>query len=328
MARLQLVIGVLAAVLIFITGGNDVARADPDVVQAGHDLLETDSSDTHIDFSADPLPADFFDPGSDPFDGTVYLEGEPFDSFGGFNGLSPTDTIVERQEDAGDAGFPDTIDIEIVALELKSAAPITVTYNGGQNPGDWDVTVSVPEGDLNQETGSMTIRHEDADGGTFDIEALPVRPLLTFTQVTGGSGVIGPLYWPDPPTSSYLVFDAYDEPWCHTANPLAVPAGQVVIEKSGLTSNFFPGIDCGPPRTKTLVVLDDGSSRLSVRAAENAALGPVGGIAELADIAGSASVQSVSSGGPSSLAYAAIAGAAAGALAIVAGGWYARRRLS
>ena len=326
MARVQVVIGVLAAVLVFMAGGSDVARADPDTVTAGHDLLETDSSDTHIDFSVDPMPADYFGPGSDPFNGTVYLEGDPFDSFGGYNGLSPTDTIVERQEDAGDAGFPETIDIEIVALELKSVAPITITYNGGQDPEDWDVTVSVPEGDANQETGSMTIRHEDADGGTFDIDALPVRPLLTFIQVTGGSGVMGPLYWPDPPTSSYFVFAVSDEDWCHTANPLATPPGQVVIEKPGLTSNFFPGIDCGPPRTKTLVVLDDGSSRLSVKAAEKAAPGPVGGIAELPDIAGRASDQSVSSGGSSSLAYAAIAGiAAAAALALAASGWYARR---
>jgi hypothetical protein len=317
MARLQLVIGVLAAVLVFVTGGSDVARADPDTVTAGHDLLETDSSDTYMDFSANPLPADFFGPGSDPFDGTVYLEGEPFDSFGGFNGLSPTDTIVERKTDAGTESFPDTIDIEIVALELKSVAPITVTYNGGQNPGDWDVTASVPEGDLNQETGSMTIRHEDADGGTFDIDALPVRPKLTFTQITGGSTVVGPLYWPDPPTSSYFVFGVSGEDWCHTANPLAVPPGQVVIEKPGLTTNFFPGIDCGPPRTKGLVVLDDGSSRLSVRAAENAALGPVGGIAALPDV-------SYSSG----RSYVALAGlaAAAAAVALVASGWYARRR--
>jgi hypothetical protein len=317
MARLQLVIGVLAAVLVFVTGGSDVARADPDTVTAGHDLLETDSSDTYMDFSANPLPADFFGPGSDPFDGTVYLEGEPFDSFGGFNGLSPTDTIVERKTDAGTESFPDTIDIEIVALELKSVAPITVTYNGGQNPGDWDVTASVPEGDLNQETGSMTIRHEDADGGTFDIDALPVRPLLTFTPLAGPGETIGPAYFPDVGEDPLLVFAVSEEDWCHTANPLAVPPGQVVIEKPGLTTNFFPGIDCGPPRTKGLVVLDDGSSRLSVRAAEKAAPGPVGGIAALPDVSDS-----------SGRSYVALAGlaAAAAAVALVASGWYARRR--
>jgi len=313
MARLQLVIGLLAAVLVFVAGGSDVARADPDVVQAGHDLLETDSSDTHIDFSANPLPADYFGPGSDPFDGTVYLEGDPFDSFGGYDGLSPTDTIVERKTDAGTESFPDTIAIEIVALELKSIAPITVSFWGGTEFYDYDVTVSVPEGDTEQETGSMTIRHEDADGGTFDIIALPVRPLLTFTPVTPGE-TIGPSYWPDPPTSSYFVFGVSGEDWCHTANPLAYPPLHVVIEKPGLTSNFFPGIDCGPPRTKGLVVLDDGSSRLSVRAAEN--LSPVGGMAELPNVSDS-----------SARNYIALAGLAAAALvALSAGGWYARRR--
>jgi hypothetical protein len=315
MARLQVIIGLLVAILVFVAGGSDLARADPETVTAGHDLLETDSSDTHLDFSANPLPADFFGPGSDPFDGTVYLKGDPFDSFGSYDGLSPTDTIIERLEDAGgDDGFPETIDIEIVALELKSDEPITVTYNGGQDPEDWDVTVSVPEGDTNQETGSMTIRDEDTDGRTFDIDALPVRPKLTFTQLTGGSTVIGPSYWPEPPTSSYLVFGVSNEDWCHTANPLADPPLHVVIEKSGLTSNFFPGIDCGPPRTKGLVVLDDGSSRLSVRAAEN--LNPVGGLAELPNVSDS-----------SARNYIALAGlAAAAAVALAASGWYARRR--
>jgi len=312
MARLQLVIGLLAAVLVFMAGGSDVARADPDVVQAGHDLLETDSSDTYIDFSVDPLPADLFGPGSDPFFGTVYLEGDPFDSFAGYDGLSPTDTIVERKEEAGIPEFPDTIDIEIVALELKSVAPITVTYDG-QNPEDWDVTVSVPEGDTEQGTGSMTIRHEDADGGTFDIE-LPVRPLLTFTRVAppGNRAVRFPF------SSTYIQFEANSVPWCHTANPLAVPPGQVVVEKPGLTTNFFPGIDCGPPRTKALFVLNatDNVARHSVKAAENAAPRPVGGIAVLPDVSDSS--------GRSYIALAALAAAAVVALAT--GGWYARRR--
>lgn len=317
MARLQVLIGLLAAVLVFVTGGSEVARADPDVVQAGHDLLET-AGETYMDFSANPLPADFFGPGSDPFDGVIALEGVPFDSFGGYNGLWPTDTIIRRNEDAGIPGFPDTIEIEMVALELRSVAPITVSLNGGMEFYDYDVTVSVPEGDPEQEPGSMTIRHEGAEGGTFDIEALPVRPLLTFTPLTGPWGTVGPLYWPEPPDLSLLVFEAYDEPWCHTANPLDVPPDQVVIEMPGLTTNFFPGIDCGPPRTKNLVVLDAlFPARHSVQAAEK--YPAVGGIATLPDVSDS-----------SGRNYVALAGAAAAAAAVVlaASGWYARRRLS
>jgi len=313
MTRFPLAVGLLTAVLVFVARSGDVARADPDTVSAGHDLLET-AGQTYIDFSVDPIPADFFGPGSDPFDGQVSLQGDPFDSFGGFNGLTPTDTIVERLQDAGPT-FPDTIDVEIVRLELVSVTPLTVTYNGGQNPENWDLTVEVLEGDTEQGTGSMTIRHGGADGGTFDIQ-LPVRPLLTFTRLVppGSTSVRYPF------SSTYIQFEAGNQPWCHTANPLSVPPGQIVIEKPGLTTNFFPGIDCGPPRTKATVVLDatDNVARHSVMAAEKAAPPAVGGIAELPAVSDS-----------SEPPYAALAGGLAAAVAaLMAGAWYARRRFS
>ena len=307
MGRLQVVIGLLAAILVFMTGGSEVARADPDVVLAGHDLLETDSSGTYMELS---LPPDYFGPGSDPFEGQVSLEGVPLGSFDVYGGLGPTDTIVERKTDAGTEHFPDTIEIEIVALELKSVEPITVSWGG--NFYHYDVTVSVPEGDTEQETGSMTIEHDEgADGGTFDIEALPVRPLLTFFPLEGPGGTIEK-YYPELPAPPLLVFSVSDEDWCHTANPLADPPGQVVIEKPGLTSNFFPGIVCGPPR-KGLVVLASGSSLHSVKAAEKAAPA-VGGIAELPDVSDSSGRNYIASA------------AAAAAAALAAGAWYARRR--
>jgi len=39
--------------------------ATADTVPAGFDLFRTDPSGTYIDFSLDPIPADFFGPGSD-----------------------------------------------------------------------------------------------------------------------------------------------------------------------------------------------------------------------------------------------------------------------
>jgi hypothetical protein len=110
-------LGLLAAVVAalgLMAGGNDVARAYPgENVTAGHDLLETvteQGTENYINFICDPVPADFFGPGSDPFDGRIYLQGDPFDSYGGFSGLSPTDTIIERLEDTGE-DFEAEIDV-------------------------------------------------------------------------------------------------------------------------------------------------------------------------------------------------------------------------
>lgn len=308
-------VGGLALFVAFAAGSSHVARADPDTVQAGHDLLETDTSEdseTYIDFAQSPLPADFFGPGSDPFNGRVDLEGVPFDSFGGFDGLTPTDTIVERLQNAGPS-FPAMINIEIVRLELVSVEPLTVTGDGAQYPQTWDMTVQVPGGQT-QDTGSMTISHDEGtDGGTFDIE-LPVRPKLTFTEV-GGPG--GPYVYDE----LLIEYEATNVPWCHTANPLDDPPGQVVIEKSGLTTNFFPGIVCESERTKGVVGLHalsgaEDHAHHDVLAAENAGPASVGGIAELPDVSDSAGRN-----------YVALAGVAAAALvALGAGGWYARRR--
>jgi hypothetical protein len=312
-----------------MAGGSGIARADPDTVKSGHDLLETVSeqgTETYIDFGCLPLPADFFGPGSDPFDGLVYLEGDPSGTFDGFSGLEPTDTIIERLQDAGPT-FPDTIDVEIVQLELVSTAPITVTYEGGMYTEPWDLRVQVLNGYPVQDAGTMTIRHEVADGGTFDIE-LPVLPEFIFTKVdppyTQGS------YVPALP----MQYQASEEPWCHTANPLDVPSGQVVIEKPGLTTNFFPGIDCGPPRTKYAVGLDADLDQCDyahheVKAAEREQEA-VGGVAELPDVAltGAQPSTALSNGsGWSALTYAALgAGVGAAALALGSAAWYARRR--
>ena len=78
-----------------------------------------------------PIPADFFGPGSDPFDGQVCLEGEPLGAtpFGEFG---EADTLIRRPWDPFDRcalplGVPVPVMAEVVALSLKSTAPITVT---------------------------------------------------------------------------------------------------------------------------------------------------------------------------------------------------------
>jgi len=310
-----------------------VASANPDAVNAGHDLFETDSSRTRDIITTPPFPG-----GCDPVvNKVVTLEGDPFNSYGIYNGLSPTDTIVERLEAAGPY-FPDTIDIEIVSLELKSVTPLKVTCPGPVQ--SWEMRAQVP-GSLpcNQVTGSMTIRHEYPNGGTFD-SMLPVIPQLTFTRLDG-PGIIGPFCGP------VIEFEAAGIPWCHQANPLDDPAGDVVVEVVGLTSNFFPGIVCPDSphngvgtdgqRTKCVTQEQAALAKHGVLPAENPSATQVirpsctpplvGGTTELL-VGGAKAPGSVGGGsGSSDALYAALAaGMAAAVLALAAGGWYARRR--
>ena len=165
------------------------------VIAPGLDLFMTPSA-----FALVPLPPGFFAPGSDPFGGPMVLQGGPplvasspiiFTPAGPLTGGSLSqvvipvatggDTSVRR---LGPANLPDggsdTVPIELVALSLVSVNPITVTYNGGMNPEQWIVQMTVPGP---QPMGSMTIsRIGSSDGGTFTSQ-LPVRPQLIFTRV-------------------------------------------------------------------------------------------------------------------------------------------------
>jgi hypothetical protein len=68
-------------------GAQAAPLAAPVMINQGHDLLETDPDNTYQDLA---LPAGFFGPGCDPFNGRVQFMGVPRDSSGGANGLLPT----------------------------------------------------------------------------------------------------------------------------------------------------------------------------------------------------------------------------------------------
>ncbi len=170
------------------------AHAQDKDVSPGYDLFITEShSTTLLGFDMHPIPAGFFGPGSDPFDGGVPAETKPLPdnpfcppgpSLCPNDDLSFIDTIVERLALAplpavGDSA---TIDIEIVALSLKSVNPITVTY-GGLDPELWDLIVCLSSEP--QTSGSMKIRRTHENGGNFD-SALPVTPRFTFTRQGDG----------------------------------------------------------------------------------------------------------------------------------------------
>jgi len=122
------------------------------------------------DFMEPLIPADFFGPGSDPFDWTISS---------GYN----TDTLVARLDDPAPP-FPNNgiISIELVALHLVSTGPVTVTYNGGLDTEEWDVEVDLAPGGNN--LGQLHVARSHDNGGTFG-SILNVQPRFTFTKVGG-----------------------------------------------------------------------------------------------------------------------------------------------
>lgn len=129
------------------------------------------------------IPMEFFGAGSDPFTGSVCFKGSPLGSttFGTFG---DADTLIRRTIDPFDRCSlpplgPTTVPIEIVALNLVSVSPITVTYNGGMTPEAWDVAVNLST--VAAPMGSLTANKTHCNGGTFT-STLPVLPRFTFTR--------------------------------------------------------------------------------------------------------------------------------------------------
>ncbi len=139
----------------------------PGIVPPGFDCWTTPCGQTRFDFCQMPIPPDFFDPGSLPFEGTVHL------------GSNTTgDTQIQRlgEMTLDTNGAVAQTPIEIVQLDLTSCAPITVTGSG-----DWDVRVDLsvaPDPPI----GVMRVTRTHANGGTF-VSDLPVQPRFTFLRV-------------------------------------------------------------------------------------------------------------------------------------------------
>jgi len=176
----------LALVLVAGLFVTTKSRAAFTFIAAGNDQFETTGNgETYHNFAASPVPAGFFGAGSDKYTGVVPLVGTPLGAG------SDTDTIISRDQNVDGSG---TTTLTMKGLSLDSINPISVTYNGGANPENWDVHVSLS--DLKASTGSMTINA----GGTFD-SSLKVWPKFTFTRQsdhlqkvldTGGSGGLAP----------------------------------------------------------------------------------------------------------------------------------------
>jgi hypothetical protein len=241
------------ALIVGLTLGGGAAFADD--VDLGLDYWET-VQPTYLDFAQSPLPADFFGPGSDPFDGVIYFQGEPIDP--GSSGEAST--IVERQAPAhlpDPLGSFDTIPIQMIELQLRSIEPITVTFWGGIETYFYEVFVTLDP--MYDSTGEMTIFHQTEEGGVYDDAYIDIFASVDFVPL----GPMFPISW----FPQLLMENIVPHAWRH--DPLYSPLypGQgpnfFPLERMALTLYEFSGIygEHGsiPPREVTGCCFPDGS---------------------------------------------------------------------
>jgi len=205
----------------------------PLVIEAGFDLYVTDPGSTYRDFAGNPIPPDFFGPGSDPFDGVISFQGMPLQvsPFCPNDDLSMVDTIVERQDDAHfpGPGSTDLIPTEIVELQLVSTEPITVTYFGGMDPTAWDVTATLPPSVPS--LGLMDIACDDPSlGGWFDAGTEYCLELTFYEQGSGMTVTLDLGEWGMCDATS-----AVDVPWEIWNPPPISCTTNICINPMGLT---------------------------------------------------------------------------------------------
>jgi hypothetical protein len=164
----------LGAVVFALAAGAPVLAED-DVVRKGVDLWATVEGFAQTSFVGDPIPADFFCPGSKPFNGTIIFKGKPLVAEPA-NSLGAIDTVVQRLDDASfdDKGEASTR-IRLMALSLVSAKPVETSC------GSYDVAVSLAD---EQPTTTMRIRRTGANGGTY-LAPLALNVKVEFTPVAG-----------------------------------------------------------------------------------------------------------------------------------------------
>jgi hypothetical protein len=173
----------LASVSAARSGG--VHGAGADTVAKGFDLFQTDPAQNVFRFvGKSAIPAGFFAPDSQAFEGSVNLGGDPIVTFQGTD-VGNADTVVERTGDgsAGPNGTPgDPVPIELRALSLVGVAPIAVVT--GQTTQLWDVRATLSPS--RPSTGAIRLTRSDPNGGTFDSQ-ITVYPMFTFTRLSDGA---------------------------------------------------------------------------------------------------------------------------------------------
>lgn len=215
-----------------VLGGTVVPDCDL-CVPSGADCWDTTCGETRYDFCETPLPADFFNPGSDPFEGTVYWQSDP--------GITPSTIMVRGEEAVLDVGDCQTVPIQLEQLSLVSCQPIEVTGGGGST--FWDVQVQ----DLGAPPGQMEVCKTHPQGGTFTSEFF-VQPVFIFREVgnptnerifdTAQAGIVPTLFQSARPANWSTILAAPCDPLLDLCCTLGFQPGYDSTPGAGCTTDI------------------------------------------------------------------------------------------
>ena len=141
-----------------------VAITNAQTFGSGSDFWQTDPANTFDNLN---LPANAIAPGSNPYQGKVYLKGDPQ------NG-NQYDTQIKRNQSVT---VPGSTSLKVAELNMVSVSPLSVSFSDGTTK---DCDMYVTKSPSISSTGSMSI---NADG-TFNSN-LNIIPKLTFTCSDG-----------------------------------------------------------------------------------------------------------------------------------------------
>ncbi len=231
---------VVWALLVWLAGTAAVAET----IEPGVDLFEAVAGEKTF-LELPDLPADFFGPGSDPFlGGPIFLQNKPLDiATVGRTSKAQQRILSFEIPDSISGPAPGPVPVEIVALSLQSANPITVTFGDGSAT-SFNVVVNInPREDAaTSAVGELNFLPQLDDSFLVD-SFFDITYRVGFEPVGGGGGpsLYKTEYWGQrsnlyPFTKNRVV----GGPDILTIDPLA--------EFDGLgTSNFFPGLDPNNP---------------------------------------------------------------------------------
>lgn len=193
------------------------APASAITIQNGSDFWYTPGDGTTVaDFTREPIPADFFCPGSSPFAGRVVLQGVPLVTEPP-GSLGNTDTIVHRLDDAAfDENGVAATRLQMRAMQLEGVEPLR------NECGSFAVSV-VLQGE--QPVTEMRIHRTGKENGFFEA-VVGVNVRIGFTPIDHRGAAVH--------LDQSLVFHPARNTWAPGAGEGSVrQAGFVLVDTDG-----------------------------------------------------------------------------------------------